>query len=314
MNFIDIMGDPVIQSRKIIAIGITDDMEMNARIYEVCQRIIENSNLGFVYWGQSSYITLMRNIFSPVSHKIEFLSLSESADEILSLFWSESSFSTDDGAKIPKIDAIIRGGISSSKFLKALHFHTRKSQLSQSEDTISDHPPLYRLALLETADHHQFFYAGVGIDEINSFEAKKTMIQLSIDFFKRLGRKPKIGILSGGRLSDIGRDAQVDRTISQANKLEEHFIALDSTLDIQHYQILIEDAIKAKANIIVAPDGISGNLIYRTLIHLGNGKSYGAVYLNNLNQNHRVIIDCSRVAPRFEIKGAIYLAAALSET
>ncbi len=314
MDFIHIMGAAAVKSRKIIAIGITDDMEMNTRIYEVCLNIIEKSFLSFVFWGELSFVNLMQTKFSPISKKIEYISLSNPADEILSLFWAQSSFSTDEGIKISKIDAIIRGGISSSKFLKALHSYTSKSQPSLSDVKKSEHLPLYRLALLETADHHQFFFAGVGIDEIGSLESKTTMVQLGLDFFRQMGWKPEIGILSGGRLSDVGRDAQVDTTINQAIALEKHFKTQDPKLSIHHSQILIENAIRAKSNIIVAPDGISGNLIYRTLIHLGNGRSYGAVYLNILREHQRIIIDCSRVAPRFEIEGAIYLAAALSES
>ncbi|TFH30675.1 MAG: hypothetical protein E4G98_01615 [Promethearchaeota archaeon] len=319
MDFLHIMRNTAVQSRKIIAIGIGEDRDMNTRIYDVCHQIIGQTSRSCVFWGKYSALAVMRKDFSPIVHKIEYLSLSSPEDEILTIFWNQYSISTDDGTIMNKIDAIIRGGISSSTFLKALHQNTPKLTPSISPDSDAgevinaDNPPLYRLALLETADQHQFFFAGVGIDEINSLESKTTMIQLGLDFFRQMDWKPEIGILSGGRLSDLGRDAQVDHTIKQAETLEKHFRKLNSTLSIKHYQILIEEAIRAKVNFIIAPDVISGNLIYRTLIHLGNGKSYGAVYLNIFHQYHRVVIDCSRVAPRFEIEGAIYLAAALSE-
>ncbi|MFX1345221.1 MAG: phosphotransacetylase, partial [Promethearchaeota archaeon] len=61
-------------------------------------------------------------------------------------------------------------------------------------------------------------------------------------------------------------------------------------------------------NIIIAPDGISGNLIYRTLVHLGGGKAYGAIYMNL----EKVIIDTSRVGELSEIQGALLLALSLS--
>ena len=78
-------------------------------------------------------------------------------------------------------------------------------------------------------------------------------------------------------------------------------------ISVKHYQILIEQAISDDANLILAPEGIAGNLIYRTLVHLGNGRSYGALYLKSYNRN-KIIIDCSRVAPKFEIEGAFYFA------
>ena len=53
---------------------------------------------------------------------------------------------------------------------------------------------------------------------------------------------------------------------------------------------------------ILTPEGIAGNLIYRTLIHLGLGKSYGALYLSHFNQYHKIIIDTSQVAPNSKLK------------
>lgn len=145
------------------------------------------------------------------------------------------------------------------------------------------------------------------------------MILLSKKLFQKLGWNLHVGILSGGRLSDRGRDPRVDQTIDEARQLEDIFSSKNQEeqnnleFEVNHYQILIEQSISDKANLLVAPDGISGNLIYRTLVHLGEGKSYGAIYLNMLLQYGRIIIDCSRVAPIFELEGAISLAAGLSK-
>jgi len=90
--------------------------------------------------------------------------------------------------------------------------------------------------------------------------------------------------------------------------LVKYFTNLYPNLEIYHDQILIENSIKNGANLILAPNGISGNLIYRTLIHLGKGKSYGAYYLNAKYP----IIDTSRVAPENELNGAFYMASSIS--
>jgi len=74
-------------------------------------------------------------------------------------------------------------------------------------------------------------------------------------------------------------------------------------IDAKNYSILIEDAIGG-ANFIVAPDGISGNLIFRTLVFLGGGHGYGAPVLMD-----KVFVDTSRVKDDFA--GAIMLASAL---
>ena len=101
----------------------------------------------------------------------------------------------------------------------------------------------------------------------------------AIQFFAALEITPKIAILSGGRLGDIGRDAWIDQTIQEAEELTTQTLAKYPEVAIKHYQIMIEDAIQDEVNMILAPEGIAGNLIYRTLIHLGLGKLYGALYL-----------------------------------
>jgi predicted methyltransferase MtxX (methanogen marker protein 4) len=60
-------------------------------------------------------------------------------------------------------------------------------------------------------------------------------------------------------------------------------------VDAEHYTVLIEDAIN-HANFIIAPDGISGNLMYRTLVFLGGGDGFGAAVLMD-----KVFVDSSRV-------------------
>jgi predicted methyltransferase MtxX (methanogen marker protein 4) len=163
-----------------------------------------------------------------------------------------------------------------------------------------------RLTLLETCDGYQFFYGPVGIDECNNFEKKISFIKSAILILNSLQIRPRISILSGGRRSDVGRDPQVDQTIKVAEEVVRHFQD-DKSLSISHDEILIESAIEKKSNLIIAPEGISGNLIYRTLVHLGNGKAYGAIYMDI----NKVIIDTSRVGKLSEITGALKLALSL---
>ena len=120
---------------------------------------------------------------------------------------------------------------------------------------------------------------------------------------------PMISILSGGRKGDIGRNADVDLSIRNAEKTVAKLKERYPSLDISHDEILIENAVKNECNLIIAPNGISGNLIYRTLVHLGGGKAYGAIYMNL----EKVIIDTSRVGELSEIQGAFLLALALSK-
>ena len=132
-------------------------------------------------------------------------------------------------------------------------------------------------------------------------------IKRSIDQLKSFNISPKVSILSGGRKEDLGRDERVDKTIKEANHIVDFFKKENPKLKIHHDQILIEWAIEKESNLVLAPDGISGNLIYRSLVHLGGGKAYGAIYLG-LN---KPVIDTSRVGHIDEINGALILALAL---
>ncbi|MHA1893632.1 MAG: methanogenesis marker protein Mmp4/MtxX [Candidatus Helarchaeota archaeon] len=192
-----------------------------------------------------------------------------------------------------EVDGIVRGNLPSNTFLKEI----KKA---------FDLDTCYRLALLESSNNQEFFFAPVGIDEARDVKEKKTFITLGIKLMKELGMSPKIGILSGGRTDDIGRDPSVDKSIEEANKILQWMEREYANIG-KNYNILIENAINEKVNMILAPNGMSGNLIYRTLIHLGSGKSHGAPYLNV----DKPVIDTSRVAPLNEYISAVSFASAL---
>jgi putative methanogen marker protein 4 len=218
----------------------------------------------------------------------------------------KSSFSVIDCINLEKevfeflnngtFNAIVRGSFSSTKFLKNLKLFFNLKEVN-------------RLALLETNKGFQFFFGPVGIDECNNLTNKLTFLELALQEMEHLNINPKISILSGGRNGDSGRNEIVDKTLAESHKLVKIIKEKYPELDISHDEILIEKAISKKSNLILAPDGISGNLIYRTLVHLGGGKAYGAIYMGL----KKSIIDTSRVAELSEIEGALILALALSE-
>lgn len=204
---------------------------------------------------------------------------------------------TDDPEKVlsellvsRNVDAVIRGTAKASGAISNL-----KEALGMKR--------VCRLALLLTADGTPFFLAPVGIDEGNTIKDKLRIITLGAEHIRRLGVEPVVGVLSGGRIGDIGRDRRVDRTLADGEFVTGQ--ALELGINARHYTILIEDAIK-ESNFIVAPDGISGNLIFRTIAFLGGGDGLGApVLLDNY-----VFVDTSRVGGHFT--KAIMLASALS--
>jgi putative methanogen marker protein 4 len=146
---------------------------------------------------------------------------------------------------------------------------------------------LMRAALLETARGEKFFLAPVGVDEGWTVTQKIDLAARTQKLAARCGLRTGIGILSGGRTSDFGRHPEVDRTLADAE-------VVAKIVGGRHYQILIEDAIR-DCGVIIAPDGISGNLIFRTLVFLGSGRGYGAPVLNI----DRVFVDTSRAIPDY---------------
>jgi putative methanogen marker protein 4 len=251
----------------------------------------------------------MESIIKEPNDQIHFLSTSNPCQDIIQLLSTPQEILSKTTVSNSPIDGIIRGGLNSADFLKTLRDARKKLSPTTTDE---EFPTLtYRLALLETAQNYQFFFSPVGIDEANNFVDKKKIIQQSIQFLEKMQIIPKIAILSGGRLSDIGRDPWIDQNIEAAENLTRYFEQKTPQYHIKHYQILIENAIQDQVNFILAPEGIAGNLIYRTLVHLGNGRSYGAIYLTHYNLLHKIIIDTSRVAPEFEIEGSLYFAIGL---
>lgn len=173
-----------------------------------------------------------------------------------------------------EIDAAVRGSLDST------------SSMNSIKDTFSVDRVL-RLALLQPAGGRMFFFAPVGVDEGWTIDQKMEFIDLGAALMRKMGIEPKIGVLSGGRFGDKGRHAYVDRTMDDAEEVTRRGQA--DGLDVRNCEILIENAVDDR-NFILAPDGVSGNLIFRTLHFLGRGKALGAVVLNI----DRVFVDTSR--------------------
>jgi len=285
MRIIEILKQKISFDDLIIGIGVGEKKNQNIKIFTTALDFSIKNQVWIYLFGEKKAIHEIKSYqLNNIPHqsKIRLISSIEPEKEMITFLINN------------KINALVRGSFESSKFLKLL-----KDSLKIKN--------IYRLALLETAKGVQFFFGPVGIDECNNFNEKKKFIEKSLELFEKLKIKPKISILSGGRLTDVGRDKSVDETIDDAENLVKYFRNQKPNIEIFHDQILIENSIKNGANLILAPNGISGNLIYRTLIHLGNGKSYGAVYLDI----KYILIDTSRIAPKNELNGALYMASSI---
>lgn len=170
----------------------------------------------------------------------------------------------------PEIDGIIRGSLESNII----------SELKK------EYPETFRTTVLEI-NGNEMLLAPVGIDEGDTNYSKKTIIEECSKIVLQNNEKPKIALLSGGRKNDKGRSPKIDKSIESCEELEKQ---LNKEYDIKHYYILIEEAIKDNCNIIIAPDGITGNIIFRSLVLVAGIKSSGALTL----KQPKPFIDTSR--------------------
>ena len=176
----------------------------------------------------------------------------------------------------PDVDGIIRGSLESDIIMEI-----RK-----------EHPHIFRATILEK-DDHIFLLAPVGIDECDTINAKKKIIKECSKILKEIGNEARIALISSGRKQDKGRSHKIDRSIEECEQVVED---LKDEYDIKHYYILLEEAIKDKADVIIAPDGIIGNIIFRSLVLVAGIKSYGAITL----KQPKLFIDTSILRMRIE--------------
>jgi predicted methyltransferase MtxX (methanogen marker protein 4) len=116
----------------------------------------------------------------------------------------------------------------------------------------------------------------VGIDEGKNVDERYEIALNCIEFLKKVGKEPKIAILAEGREDDFGRGKEVSNSIVDSKKLTK-LIEENTSEEVKNYFILIEKAINSDSNIIIAPNGRVGNIIFRTLVLLSSWPSYGAV-------------------------------------
>jgi putative methanogen marker protein 4 len=185
-----------------------------------------------------------------------------------------NAFELASALKDGSIDAAVRGDLDSKLSMDAV------KKVFQV-----DH--VYRLALLQPQNGNIFFLAPVGIDEGSTKLEKLELVHLAARLLRRIGEEPSIGIMSGGRNTDLGRSLIVDRSINEAEQIVS--ILQNEGFNAENIQIMIEEAVRSK-NLIIAPDGISGNLIFRCLHLVDGGRSMGAPILNI----DKVYIDTSR--------------------
>lgn len=185
-----------------------------------------------------------------------------------------------------EIEGAVRGNLPAGRTMRAL-----SEQFSIR---------VRRLALLELPGW-VFMLGPVGIDEGESMADRLELLLGGARLLRNLGVKASSAVLSGGRMEDRGRSERVDRSLLEGELIADR--AREAGLSAEHRGILIESC--RGDDIVIAPEGVSGNLIFRTLLLLCNAQSYGAPVLMD-----RVFIDSSRARSGFD--GPIMLAGCLA--
>jgi predicted methyltransferase MtxX (methanogen marker protein 4) len=188
------------------------------------------------------------------------------------------------------VDAAVRGNLSSKVLIPALKYTFGRRSLQ-------------RITMLDVANR-VILLAPVGIDE---GEEKRDLIALASHgrtLAQTLGFPFKLAVLSGGRLEDRGRSARVDKMLDRSDALTEGL--KQAGIDANDYGIELERAIDEGATMLLAPDGVIGNIIFRSLVLVGNIDSFGA-YAASLP---KVYVDTSRAKGSYLLP--IVLASALA--
>ncbi len=180
-----------------------------------------------------------------------------------------------DHLKDGSISAAVRGDLPSNEAMAALK-EVFSIDMTQ------------RMAIMEPLSGGVFALGPVGIDEGSTVKGRQDMAEAGHRLMRCLGGLGRVGMMSSGREGDRGRNPVVDRSMDEALEACKGLVA--KGIDCEHCQITLESALE-RNDVIIAPDGIIGNIIFRTLHFLGGAKALGAPVLNI----DRVFIDTSRV-------------------
>jgi putative methanogen marker protein 4 len=184
-----------------------------------------------------------------------------------------------------EIDGAVRGNLPAGRTMRTL---AERFQIR-----------VRRLALLEVSGW-AFLLGPVGIDEGETAADRLELLLGGAGFLQGMGLEAKAAVLSGGRMEDRGRCERVDRSLLEGELIAAQ--AEEAGLQAEHKGILIESC--RGDDIVIAPEGVSGNLIFRTLLLLCGAQSYGAPVLMD-----RVFVDSSRARGGFD--GPVMLASSL---
>ncbi len=168
-----------------------------------------------------------------------------------------------------KLEGIVRGTIDDLKTFEAY----------QDLIGIKKARKMFGLSLIEDFYKRQFFLSQASNPFGWSKKEKIKDCEGIIGFMKdTLNIEPKIGLITGIRDKTYKRKKNskdkvqkiLNKTFEDAEFITVHF--RKQKIKVKNYNIEIETALKEGCNIIVPPNGMVGNQIFRSLVLIGGGK------------------------------------------
>lgn len=190
-----------------------------------------------------------------------------------------------------RLDAVVRGTLPSHETLPELMEATGSSTAG-------------RVALMATDGGQAFLLTPVGIDEGRDMGERWTLLERAVELAMSMDVEPRVAVMSMGRPEDTGRGAAIAQSARECDAL----VSAAETRGIRAecVGIQLERAV-GSADVILAPDGVTGNLIFRSLHLVAGLESWGAVATGFMPL---VYIDTSR--EKADYRGSIDLARAVA--
>ncbi len=176
--------------------------------------------------------------------------------------------------KSGNVDAVFRGNFDAVELYNAIR------NVYSFHDSLMSITPVLIKKINSITDNINALVSLLPISPSNykGVASKILNIDSNIRFFKAFGITPRIGLLSAGKPSDVleGIPA-IEKTITEAEFLVNWYTK--KGYNAKHFNHQIEYAVQ-ESEIIVYPDGISGNQAARAMHFFGDTEFFGNIVTN----------------------------------
>lgn len=239
------------------------------------------SILGAIAAAQANIITpIFVGPQARIMNAAKACSVDLSKYQIINVKHSEESAETAvELAKTAKVEALMKGEIHTDELM---HFVVKKDSGLRTARRMS------HVFVIEASYYHKpLFLTDAAINIFPNLSDKKDIVQNAIDLFKSLGfGTPKVALLSATEEVNSAIPSTLDATaLCKMSDREQIYggildgpLAFDLAVSPESVKIKkIKSEVAGDADIIVAPDIESGNMLYKQMAFLAKAESAGIV-------------------------------------